>query len=225
METKTIDVSALSAQELEELLAKKRKQEQADYNAKKEEFESAGDNIADAYVEEAKAIRECLVDFKTRAINRMLEYREEANIYGGVRKGSKGGYSVRSRKTDNKIALVRDVKSEYDDRAKIAEQLIKEFLADKVKKRDQDSYEFIVSLLEKNAKGGYEPAMIAKLLKQKDRWQDERWQRAMQLFTEAHNTIFKKLNVRFWFKDPLTDEEVDVVLSFSALPVNKEESE
>jgi len=205
----------------EELLAelKRRQLDQQDQERqKREDYEATRDQIAMSLVVEAEQLSEKLVAFKQKSYTRMMTFRDMADKYGELRGNSKGGFSIRSSDGTVKVSLERNTRQEYDERANVAEQLIREFLTAMVKKRDKRSFELITSLLQRGDKGDFNPANIQTLISKEKLYEDERWRKAMQLFKEAHNTILISMNVSFYRKSNI-DKDVMVPLTFASLPV------
>ncbi len=215
------DLNQLTSQELEELLAKKRKQERADYEARRITYENERDLLVFDLVERASELHKLLAGFKLASVQALEEFREKAREYGDIRSNSKGGFSLRSTNGDLKVVFERDTRVEYDERADLAEELLKEFLGDMVKKRDQQAYEIITGLLERGKKGDFNPAAISALIKMEDKYSDERWVKAMKLFKESFTTRLIAYNVGFYKQDNIGKDK-PIVLSFSALPAGEE---
>lgn len=219
-----IDLSKLSAQELEALLAKKREEDKKDYERRKELYEMKRDIIVNELVTTAKQLHLEMSEFKNFAIQQLEEFRLEAMEYGDIRKNSKGGFSLRNTDGDNKVMYERNTLAEYDERADMAEELLRDFLADMVKKRDAKAYELVTGLLERGKSGKFNPAAIAALLKMEDKYSDERWVKAMKLFKEAYNNRLIAMNVSFYTKDQM-GKDTAIPLTFASLQINREDQE
>jgi hypothetical protein len=220
----TVDLSQISAEELEQLLQQKRQLEKEERMAKKEAFESTRDQLIDAWIEEARDLNKRLTEFKSKCISEMFAFREQMQEYGGIRKNSKGGFQIRHSETGYCVVLRRNAKPEYDERADMAEDLIKDFLSDSVKKRSMADYRAISALLEKNKKGEFTPGRISAFLKIKDNYDDPRWLKAMTLFEESFNVREISFSVEFYEKDELGKDQI-LPLNFSAIAITEEEEE
>lgn len=220
METKNIDLSKLSSEELKKLLEKKEQEERNAYKKKKAEYEKNRDALVIGLFNSAKKLHEEMKSVKRMMITKLIGFKEYAKEYADIRSNSKGGFSLRSADGTKKVVYERNVKNEYDERAKEAETLIKEFLADKVRKRDEASYKLITGLMQKNLSGDYSPALIAKLLKHEDDFNDERWSKAMKLFKESYNEVEVSYSVSFYEKDGLGKDR-HISLTFSSIPVEE----
>lgn len=213
-----MDLSKLTSEELAAELAKREGQKKLAKQKAKEVYEADRDEIVGFLVDGAMRIHNDMVVFKNVAVDEMEEFYEKAKAYGDVRSNSKGGFGLRSNDGLFKVVLDRNTKVEYDERANLAEKLIREFLADMVKKRDQKAYEIITTLLQRGKDGNFNPAAVAALLKWEDSYEDERWVKAMQLFKESHNIIEIGMNVSFYKKNNEEKDEA-ISLTFSSIPV------
>lgn len=214
-----IDLSSLSACELEALLQQKKKEEREARARAREIYEQQRDELVSELVQRAQVLHMQMRDFKQYAIDRLEEFRETANLYGDIRRNSKGGFSLRHRRTQEMVSLDRNSVPEYDERAALAETLIKEFLEDKVKKRDLPTYRTIMALMERNKQGDLTVSRIASLLKVKDNYDDERWMKAMELFEESFRIREISYSVSFYNKDNMQKDKA-ITLTFASIPVN-----
>ncbi|KAF0198457.1 MAG: hypothetical protein FD170_4003 [Bacteroidetes bacterium] len=215
MDTKQIE---LSIAELEAMLAEKKKQDRIAKLKARESYEAGRDELVSQLVARAKVLNDQMRDFKQYAIDKLEAFRETANDYGDIRKNSKGGFSLRHRSTAEMVSLDRNSVPEYDERAASAESLLKEFLEDKVKKRDLATYRTIMALMERNKQGDLTPSRIASLLKVKDNYDDERWTKAMELFEESFRIREISYSVSFFRKDQMQKDQA-IVLTFASIPV------
>src|SRR5574343_1379353 len=143
----SIDLSEISTAELEALLKMKQQEDRERRARDRENYEQKRDELVAELVQRAHVLHMQIGDFKQYAIDRLEEFREIANAYGDIRRNSKGGFSIRHRATNEMVSLDRNAVPEYDERAALAETLIKEFLEDKVKKRDLPTYRTIMALI------------------------------------------------------------------------------
>lgn len=214
---KGISLENISYQELEAMLKEKREQERIERSRRKAEYEWERDQLVDQMVARAKTLQRQMQDFKNYCLEQFEEFRDTANEYGDIRSNSKGGFSLRSSATENLVSLDRNTVSEYDERAAMAEALLREFLEETVKKRDKQTYRVISTLLQRNKEGEYTPGRVASLLKIKDNYDDPRWLKAMELFEESYQNRMISYSVSFFKKDNM-GKDVPVTLTFSRLP-------
>ncbi|MBN1652027.1 MAG: DUF3164 family protein [Bacteroidales bacterium] len=218
------DLSKLPDNELLAELERREASKKEALKKKKLDYESDRDDLVNYLLTDALTLHAQLLMFKNVAVEELEAFYEKAKQYGDVRSHSKGGFSLRSNDGRYKVVLERNTKVELDERANMAEKLIREFLGDMVKKRDQKAYEIITTLLQRGKDGKFNPAAVAALLKWEDSYDDERWVRAMELFKESHNLTVIGMNVSFYRKNN-EDKDEAISLSFSSLPVADMEPE
>lgn len=214
----SIDLSEISTAELEALLKMKQQEDRERRARDRENYEQKRDELVAELVQRAHVLHMQMRDFKQYAIDRLEEFREIANAYGDIRRNSKGGFSIRHRATNEMVSLDRNAVPEYDERAALAETLIKEFLEDKVKKRDLPTYRTIMALMERNKQGDLTVSRIASLLKVRDNYEDERWVKAMNLFEESFRIREISYSVSF-YKKTLLEKDEAISLTFASIPV------
>lgn len=213
------NLSDLTAQELEDLLKTKREQERKEHELKRKDYEDKRDKMVARLVSTAQALQQDMKMFKSLTILELEDFRKLANDYGDIRSNSKGGFTLRNADGSMKVMYERNVISEYDERADWAEDLLRNFLGDMVKKRDSAAYEVITGLLQRGSKGDFNPAAIAALLKMEDKFDDERWIKAIKLFKESYNSRLVAMNVSFFVKNSLDKDEA-IKLTFASIPVD-----
>lgn len=205
---------------LEQELAEVKAQEKAEKQAKRLDYEKKRNEVVKELVSEAKGLNEQLQAFKNKALKTMNEFSELASEYGDIRTNSRGGFSLRNNDLNLKATLRRNMTHEYDERADKAMALINDFLASTVKKKDQQAYVTIKTLLERNAKGDLKPDRVASLLKIRDNYNDERWTKALDLLEESYSPRQVSFNVEFYEVDGIGKEQ-PICLTFASLPVEE----
>lgn len=218
MSTNQIEVGNFTTAQLEAMLAEKKKADKEARAKARADYEAKRDALVTSIVARAKVLNAQMRDFKQYAMDQLEAFRETANEYGDIRSNSKGGFSLRHNATGEMVSLDRNSIPEYDERAALAEDLLKEFLEDKVKKKDLATYRTIMALMERNKQGDLTPSRIASLLKVKDNYDDERWRKAMQLFEESFRIREISYSVSFFKKDSLQKDQA-IVLTFASIPI------
>lgn len=191
----------LTAEELEELLEKKRKKEAMKAEADRKKYEAERDELVVNMANVALDLNRQMREFKQAAFDQLLQFKERLDEYGEIRKNSKGGFSLVNDAGDARVKYTYRSLSFWDERSAKAEDLLKDFLADTIKKKDQTLHDIILELLEKNKKGQLEFARISKLYKYEDRYNDPRWKEALKLFKESFNSSESKYDLYFQVKD------------------------
>jgi hypothetical protein len=208
-------VEEMSTEQLEEVLAKRKKKEQAEQEAAKKQYEHDREMLVLSNMAKAKEIAAIIAEFKTHLHNCMEEQQEKLNQYGGINKNSKGGFSITSEDGNFRIRRTRATEPQWDERSTKAIELIKDFLGDTIKKRDKNLYEILISFIARNDKGELEYSRVMGLLQHEARYQDARWVEGLKLIRESYAIHFKGYGYEFQFKNAHGKWE-RVELNFSA---------
>ncbi|MDR2887684.1 MAG: DUF3164 family protein [Bacteroidales bacterium] len=224
MEQTKNDISRLSVEELRKELERREAEAKEARLIARERYERERNALVTDLMADAVWLENKMKVFKSGALARLNGFRQLALEYGEIRSNSKGGFLLRHSETQEVVSLDRNTVPEYDERASLAEQLLKEFLEEKVKKRDKQTYRTISALMERNKKGDYTPSRIASLLKIRDNYDDEKWVKAMQLFEESFQVRDISYSVSFYRKDTMGKDQA-LCLTFASLPVDSVDEE
>lgn len=212
-----IDLSSLSAEQLEQALKEKKRLETEKRNRMKQQYEANRDELVNQLVSTAKILHEELKKFKKECHDKFEDFRQTAQEYGDIRSNSKGGFSLRTADGNLMARLERNVIHEFDERADLALNLIKEFMESTIKKRDIKVYKMISKLIERNKSGDLKPERVAAFLQIRNNFDDIRWVKAMTLLEESYREREVAWNVAFYRKDKLGKDQ-PIILTFSSLP-------
>ncbi|RKE02334.1 DUF3164 family protein [Marinifilum flexuosum] len=220
-----MDVKELSKEELKAELERREAKEKKDAEKAKQKYEGNRDDLVKKMCSAALYIHQMMKEFKSESIQKLDAFYEQAKAYGDVRSTSKGGFSLRTSDGEYKVSYDRNTQADYDERADIAEQQLREFLKHMVKKRDKDSYELITLLLERGKSGKFNPANINQLIKEENRFNDPRWVKAIQLFKESHEVRLIAYSVSFYTKNADTGKDEVIKLSLPSIPTINEQDD
>lgn len=213
----TTNINDLSTQELEALLAEKKKKDRESREAKKQEYEKNRDSFVTSAITKASVLHQAIADFKSTVHDQMNEQQAHLEEYGGIRKGSKGGFSVCSSDGGSRIRRIRATEPSWDERSTKAISLIQDFLADTVKKKDKNLYDILISFIARNANGDLEYNKVMNLLQHEDKYKDPRWIEGLKLIRESYSVHLKAYNYQFQVKDENTGKWTTLDLNFSSL--------
>lgn len=206
----------LSIQELEALLAKKKKDEKQKRERERKAYETEKDSTVDQLVNEGIELSLQLARFKQKVHVVMENQSVKLAEYGGIRSNSKGGFTLPHSNGLMSVTRRRDLDPVWDERANKAVSLIKDFLGDTVKKRDADLHDILMGFLERNAKGDLEYAKVMDLLKHETKFDDNRWLEGLRLIKESYSLSFKAFGYEFKQKNDRGQWE-RIELNFSSL--------
>ena len=211
-----LDLSQLTDEQLAAALKKRNEAKKAEQEAMRKEYEKDREALIGSLCAEADELSEWIKNFHSESLQRLLAFRERTKEYGGVRSNSKGGYSLESKDGQWKVSLEYRRIMGFDERIVLAEDLIKDFMGDTVKKNSKNLYGLLMGFLEKNKEGKLEPARVMELLAHEDKFEDERWKKAIALIKESYSQKDSKYYMNFARKSESGKWE-NVNLSFSSL--------
>jgi hypothetical protein len=195
-----IDLNELSTKDLEDLLAKKKKNEASKLEKEKKEYEAHRDETVFKIIKTVETLSEELSGFKMFCHIEMENQAKKLEGYGKIRSNSKGGFSITNSDDTMRVIRRRDTEPVWDERASKGTDLIKDFLGDTIKKKDQSLFEILMGFLERNEKGDLEFARVMDLYKHESKYQDPRWQEGLRLLKESFSTHLKGFGYEFKVK-------------------------
>jgi hypothetical protein len=200
--SKTIDVTALSTQDLEALLKEKKANEAAESAKKRNNYEHERDVLINLLGSEAAHAHIVLRELKRLAMLRLKDFRTRMLEYGDIKGGEKNKGNFQIENENFKILFSTQVRKKFDERSETAEEHLKLFLNSFVKKRDQKLHKFIMGLMERNSKtGDLDIDNINRLYAMENDFDDENWKKAIVLFKESYNPTETAEYVRFYKKN------------------------
>lgn len=219
MSTQTVEksVSEMTTTELEQHLLKRKKAEKRKRDKEREDYISNRDaNILEGVVA-AIELEEIIKSFKEEIAGLMVLQHEKLSSYGEIRSNSKGGFSITNTKGDMRIVRRRDTEPTWDERAEKGVSLLKDFLADVVKKRDVKTYELLMGFMLRNEKGDLEHSRVMELLKHDDYSTDQRWVEGIKLVKEGYSNVMKGYGYQFLHRPTEGAKWETINLSFASL--------
>ena len=177
-------------------------------------YEKERDAAIGQLMDAAREASLALARLKSMATSVMDGQHMKLEEYGALRKNSKGGFNVTNSAGTARVTRRIDSDPKWDERAEKGVELIKEFLADAVKKRDKKLFEILLSFLERNKKGDLEYAKVLTLMQHRDKYSDERWLEGLRLLEESYSLIRKGFAYYFEVKEKEGDKWQKVELNF-----------
>lgn len=209
-------VGELTAAEMKFIMEAKAKEERDQQEMERAQFEEMVDSEASQMIRGALVIREMMEDFYHQTTGSLNAMRELLNEYGKVRSNSMGGYHLKTKDGKFKIVYRYKTVNDWDARADKAEELLKDFLKGVLFKRDEDSYELIMALLEKNKEGKLEYSRIQTIYSQENRFDDPRWKEAIRLFKESYTKTGSKMVLEFYKRNEISQKWEPISLNLSS---------
>ncbi|TLP81383.1 DUF3164 family protein [Maribacter sp. ACAM166] len=179
-------------------------------------FETEQNYVANTLFDLAKKASEFMLNAKLVCQTEMDKQAMALENYGKFPVKSKGGFSIDNKDKTIRITRTRDTEPHWDQRSEKGAQLIKDFLADSIKKKDVDAYEMLMELLTKNEAGQLEYSRVMVLLQNETRFADPRWHEGLKLLKESYSINMKGYGYRFKFKNSAGKWE-NLNMNFSSL--------
>lgn len=212
-----IDLTQVSAEELQHALEQKQKAEKQAQERRRKQYEAERDRSIALLMSDAKTLSEALTSFKSRVHEVMEQQGQKLAEYGKIRSNSKGGFSLKSATQTAKIRRRRDTLPSWDERSEKAIELIKDFLQDTIKKRDQKLFEILYSFIARNKAGDLEYSKVMNLLSHEDKYEDPRWLEGLKLIKESYSSHLKGYQYDFEILDETTGKYKRLELNFSSI--------
>ncbi|MDD3079123.1 MAG: DUF3164 family protein [Paludibacter sp.] len=213
--SKTVD--QMTTEELQAYLADRRKEEIAENNRKRAEYEKYVEVNTSRLVRKALKLNSILSTFFQNSTTILEEMRKTLNDYGAIRSNSKGGFTLKTDDGQYKVVYRYATLCDWDERSAKAEDLLKDFLKDFVKKRDVQSYELVMALIEKNKEGKFELSRMQSLYAKEHLYDDPRWVEAIRLFKESFKPIDSKMRLEFYRRSDISQKWEPIPLNISSL--------
>lgn len=194
-------VKDVPTSELEKILADRKSNEAAKRERERKAYESNRNSKIDIVIKQAMQYSSMLVAFKTGVSKIMNEQQELLNQYGAIPANSKGGFSVTTSCGTMRVTRTRTTKPVWDERSEKAVELIKQFLADTIKKKDIDTFEVLMSFIARDTEGNLEYDKVMTLLQHEDRYTDGRWKEGLTLIKESYRVDQTGFGYDFLKKD------------------------
>jgi len=212
---KTVD--QMTTEELEAYLNERKKNTVNEQNRKRKEYEKYVETNTSQLVRKALKLNSILTTFFENSTKTLDEMRERLNEYGAIRANSKGGFHLKTDDGKFKIVYRYSTSCDWDERAEKAEELLKDFLFDVLKKRDKEMFEVILGLIEKNKEGKLELSRIQTLYAKESLFSDPRWVEAIRLFKESFRPVSSKMRLEFYKRSEISQKWEPIVLNLSSL--------
>lgn len=213
-------LNQLDPQALKQAAAEAEKREKAAKGKQLKSYEAHKNKVVTRLVKLAKAQEEKLAKLKREALDEIQAlYDEMLEIGGLVRDDHKGNLTLTTEDGLYRLRFKIAERYHFNELAEAAEERLKRFLDNMVKKNKRKDFELIQALLERNAATGkLDPRSVQKLYRYEDDFEDEDWKEAIRLFKQAYEVEGTKAYVGFYAKDSQEQNAWDtVLLNFSAV--------
>lgn len=216
MQEQTIDLSKLSAKELQAELERRTKAEKAELQAKKNAYLKDKDDFLFATIRKFKSVQNELKELKAVTISEVNKlYQRMYEINGATPKEQKL-ISQKSECGNYKVTAERKEKFEFTDEADVHIDAIKEILKNKFQDRNKGMYEFMDSILMKNGKGDYDPKLLSRAKQKAKKLGYQDLIDELQKLQDCQLVVGTAMYCRAYYKDD-KGKWKDIVMQFSSL--------
>jgi hypothetical protein len=201
---------------LQEQLAAKQAKARKEKEKAKVQYERQRDRSIKQITSRARSLSELLKEFKAVISAEMEAQHVALTEYGEIRSNSKGGFSITSSCGTMRVTRTRETEPFWDERGTKAVAMLKEFLEETAKKRDQDLFKILMSFLARNEKGDLEYAKVFSLLQHRNAFDDPRWIEGLNLLEESFQIYLRAYGYEVKVKNPEGKWD-QIGLNFTAL--------
>jgi len=202
---KTIDLSKVSAAELEAILEQKRQEEHENKMNKRTAYEGIRADVVLRIEQKVRQVTSDVMGLFAYVSEETGAFRGIMAEYGMLRSTEQLSYTL---KEDNfKIEVKTNKIKKFDERADIAAARLIEFLqawiAEKPKGTDDPMYQLAMTMLERNKYGDLDYKQVSNLFELEEKFNNKEYSEIMSLFRESHLVETTATNFYFWQKTHL----------------------
>lgn len=197
------ELKNMTAEQLEQLLAQKRREEAEAADQRRKDYEAARADFVNRMAAETRKITEQVRGFYDLVVAETDTFRDLMQEYGATRRDNQLGYSVQE--GDFRLEVKCNRIKRFDERADAAAARLIEFLkawiGGREKGADDPMYQLAMTLLERNRKGDLDYKSISKLYELEGQFSDPEYTAIMQLFKESNIVDGSAINFYFHQRD------------------------
>lgn len=191
-------IDQMSTEELQALLDKRQQDDTERKRNERKEYEKDKEAKTSRMLRRALKLNSIMTQFYNESVETLEGLRDKLNAYGEIKSNSKGGFQLKTKEGDGKVVYKYSTLCDWDERAVKAEDLLKDFLSDVVKKKNKEHFELIIGLIEKNKEGKLELSRMQALYAKESLFSDPRWVEAIRLFKESFRPVSSKMRLEFY---------------------------
>lgn len=203
--SETIDLTQVSAEELEQLLAKKKQQENEAKLKRREAYESIRAEVVQKIENKVRAVASDVLGLFVFVTEETEAFRELMAEYGQLIRPGQLSYTLQE--GNFKVEVKTNKVKKFDERADVAAARLIEFLQAWINRSEKGTndpmYQLAMTLLERNKYGDLDYKSISKLYDLDERFNDPNYTAIMTLFKESNIVEATATNFYFWEKSEL----------------------
>lgn len=211
------DISQLSAAELEQLLAEKKKEERAKQLKSENDYKKERDEFVQTTVALFVDMSIKLKELKTDVLDRAnLLHKRMYEVFEKEEKPLKQ-FSLITECGNYKLVVECSERATLDETGEVAIETIKEVFKRKFENRNKSMYNIIETILMKNNKGDYDERLIHKLRKHEPDINDPDFTKALEQLSKAYRTQQSATYCRAYKLNLSNNKWEDIPMQFSSL--------
>lgn len=196
-----IDISKLSATQLEELLRKKKEEERTQRIQKREAYEAIRADVVRKIEDKVRNVNADVAALFDFVVKETSAFKEVMAEYGQLRHEEQLSFTLKD--ASFKVEVKTNKVKKFDERADVAAARLIEFLQDWIKNSekgaDDPMYQLAMTLLERNRYGDLDYKSVSKLYDLEDRFNSDEYSSIMQLFKESN--VVEGTATNFYFHE------------------------
>lgn len=201
----TIDLSSLSAEQLEAALKQKKAQERSQSLIRRDAYESIRFETVKKIEDKTRAVTEEVKGLYQFVSEETLAFYDVMKEYGALRKEGQLSFTLQA---DNFKVEVKTYKiKKFDERADIAAAKLIDFLKNWISNSEKGTsdpmYQLAMTLIERNQNGDLDYKSVSKLYDLEVNFGSDEYSAIMQLFKESNVTEGSATNFYFYEKTEL----------------------
>lgn len=196
-----IDISKLTAADIERLLEKKKEEERTHRIQKREVYESIRADVVRKIENNVRKVNADVAALFDYVVSETMAFKSVMAEYGQLRNEEQLSFQLKE--SNFKVEVKTNKVKKFDERADVAAARLIEFLQTWIKNSekgaDDPMYQLGMTLLERNRYGDLDYKSISKLYDLEDRFNSDEYTSIMQLFKESN--IFEGTATNFYFHE------------------------
>ncbi|SMO48335.1 DUF3164 family protein [Solitalea koreensis] len=192
-------IAALSTEQLEAILAKKKAEQIEQANKLRSEYEALKETTVVELSRKANALNHALKTFKELAFEEMNTLYDLLKEYSNRHTDGKGNFQLDSADGLFRIRFKNQKNGYFDERSIQAEAHIKDFLSSRYS-GDVDTKDIIMSLLERK-RGSLDIQLVQRLYAMENRFDNDNWKEGIKLLKESWQLDKSKDYITFHIRD------------------------
>lgn len=211
-----IDLSTLSAAELQQALAEKQKAEKAAEMKARKSFEQEKNDFCNTSAAKFKQMRSELAELKAFVITEANKLYERMYELNGKEAKDVKTFTLKNADDTVKVVVDRQERLEFTDEATVHINTVKDIFREKFAQRNQGLYNLLDGLLVRNSKQDYDPRLLSRARRQIRELGHEALTEAFDKLYDCQIVVGTSLYCRAYMRNE-QGKYSDIVLQFSAL--------